>query len=241
MSASRYTSAHAARVRRRPPTVDPKQHAAAPPLSPTEHRGADGQAHAGIGIGLAIIANVGVIALFSVWVAAVIRLLRGQSRVIRRRRDAPTIGQGPERGSNWRFRWPCSAVSTAFRRRSDSTVLDPSNDCSATMTDSMPQTPVLDLLASMTADSLAASSLDPGSLMLVRLAALVAVDAPPSSYLLNLEAAGKVGLDAESVRGVLAAVAPIVGTARVASATGKIVKALSVAIEIAEEDAQYGK
>jgi 4-carboxymuconolactone decarboxylase len=109
------------------------------------------------------------------------------------------------------------------------------------MTDSMPETPVLDLLASMTADSLAASSLDPGSLMLVRLAALVAVDAPPSSYLLNLEAAGEVGLDAESVRGVLAAVAPIVGTARVASATGKIVKALSVAIEIAEEDAQYNQ
>ena len=109
------------------------------------------------------------------------------------------------------------------------------------MTDSMPETPVLDLLASMTADSMAASSLDPGSLMLVRLAALVAVDAPPSSYLLNLEAAGEVGLDAESVRGVLAAVAPIVGTARVASATGKIVKALSVAIEIAEEDVQYGE
>jgi len=109
------------------------------------------------------------------------------------------------------------------------------------MTDSIPETPVLDLLASMTADSLAASSLDPGSLMLVRLAALVAVDAPPSSYLLNLEAAGEVGLDAESVRGVLAAVAPIVGTARVASATGKIVKALSVAIEIAEEDVQYNQ
>jgi hypothetical protein len=109
------------------------------------------------------------------------------------------------------------------------------------MTDSMPETPVLDLLASMTADSLAASSLNPEALMLVRLAALVAVDAPPSSYLLNLEAAGEVGLDAESVRGVLAAVAPIVGTARVASATGKIVKALSVAIEIAEEDVQYGE
>ena len=109
------------------------------------------------------------------------------------------------------------------------------------MTDSMPETPVLDLLASMTADSLAASSLEPGALMLVRLAALVAVDAPPSSYLLNLEAAGEVGLDAESVRGVLAAVAPIVGTARVASATGKIVKALSVAIEIAEEDAEYNQ
>jgi 4-carboxymuconolactone decarboxylase len=107
------------------------------------------------------------------------------------------------------------------------------------MTSSTPETPVLDLLASMTADSLAASSLDPQALMLVRLAALVAVDAPPSSYLLNLEAAGEVGLDAESVRGVLAAVAPIVGTARVASATGRIAKALSVAIEIAEEDAEY--
>ena len=109
------------------------------------------------------------------------------------------------------------------------------------MTDSMPETPILDLLASMTADSLAASSLNPEALTLVRLAALVAVDAPPSSYLLNLEAAGDVGLDAESVRGVLAAVAPIVGTARVASATGKIVKALSVAIEIAEEDAEYNQ
>ena len=43
------------------------------------------------------------------------------------------------------------------------------------MTDSMPETPVLDLLASMTADSLAASSLEPGALMLVRLAALVAL------------------------------------------------------------------
>ena len=32
----------------------------------------------------------------------------------------------------------------------------------------MPDTPVLDLLASMTADSLAVSSLDPGALMLVR-------------------------------------------------------------------------
>jgi hypothetical protein len=33
---------------------------------------------------------------------------------------------------------------------------------------------------------------------------------------------------------VLAAIAPIVGTARVASATGKIVEALAIEIEIAE-------
>ena len=94
--------------------------------------------------------------------------------------------------------------------------------------------PVLDLLANMTADSVAASSLDPGTLMLVRIAALAAVDAPSVSYLLNLGVASKVGLDAEQIRGVLAAIAPIIGTARIASATGKIVDALDVAIEIAE-------
>ena len=110
------------------------------------------------------------------------------------------------------------------------------------MSESTTETPVLDLLASMTADSLEASSLDPETLMLVRIAALAAVDAPAVSYLLNLGAASQIGIDAEQVRGVLAAIAPIVGTARVASATGKIADALEVAIEIAEyEDEQEGQ
>lgn len=100
------------------------------------------------------------------------------------------------------------------------------------MAESTSETPVLDLLGSMTADSLAASSLDPETLMLVRIAALAAVDAPPVSYVMNLEAAVDVGVDAEQVRGVLAAIAPIVGTARVASATGSIVKALAIEIEL---------
>ena len=106
------------------------------------------------------------------------------------------------------------------------------------MAPSTDETPVLDLLASMTAESIAASSLDPDELMLVRIAALVAVDAPPISYLLNLGAAGEVGLDVEQIRGVLAGIAPIVGTARVVSATGKIVDALDVAIEVAELEDQ---
>ena len=97
-------------------------------------------------------------------------------------------------------------------------------------------TPVIDLLKDMTADSLDATNLDEQTLMLVRIAALVAVDAPSISYLMNLGAADEVGLDPEQIRGVLAAVAPIVGTARVASATGKIVDALDVAIEGAERD-----
>ena len=98
------------------------------------------------------------------------------------------------------------------------------------------ETPVLDLLAAMTAESIVVSSLEPDELMLVRIAALVAVDAPAVSYLTNLEATAGTGIDVERIRGVLAAIAPIVGTPRVASATGKIVEALDVAIETAELD-----
>jgi hypothetical protein len=108
------------------------------------------------------------------------------------------------------------------------------------MADGASDTPVLDLLASMTADSIEASSLDARSLMLVRIAALVAVDAPAASYLANLGAAADLDVDAEQVRGVLAAVAPIVGTARVVSATGKIVRALGVALEVAELEDEAG-
>jgi 4-carboxymuconolactone decarboxylase len=100
------------------------------------------------------------------------------------------------------------------------------------------ETPVLDLLESMTADSIEASSLDSETLMLVRIAALVAVDAPPVSYALNLEAVGELEIDPEQVQGVLAAVAPIVGTARVASATSKIMRALRLELEIAEFEAE---
>jgi len=100
------------------------------------------------------------------------------------------------------------------------------------------ETPVLDLLATMTADSIAASSLDPQTLMLVRIAALTAVDAPPVSYLMNLAAAADTGVDVEQVRGVLTAVAPIVGTARVSTATARIVDALDIGLEVAELEAE---
>jgi 4-carboxymuconolactone decarboxylase len=93
------------------------------------------------------------------------------------------------------------------------------------------ETPLLDLLGSMTLASIEVSGLEPSELMLVRIAALVAVDAPTVSYATNLEAIASVGIDADRVRDVLAAVAPIVGTARVASAISKIGEALGVAIE----------
>jgi hypothetical protein len=96
--------------------------------------------------------------------------------------------------------------------------------------------PVLELLAKMTADSLEASTLDAQSLMLVRLAALVASDAPPASYLMNLGAAADVGVTIDQVRGVLLAVAPIVGTTHVVEAAGNIARALGFAIAVAEEE-----
>ena len=49
------------------------------------------------------------------------------------------------------------------------------------MADETSDSPILDLLATMNLAGIQASSLDPQSLMLVRLAALVAVDAPPVS------------------------------------------------------------
>ena len=99
-------------------------------------------------------------------------------------------------------------------------------------------TPVLDLLADMTAGSIEASSLDAQTLMLVRIAALVAVDAPPASYLLNLGAAADVDLGVEAVQGVLAAVAPIVGTTHIVSALSKIALALDLELDLAEIDAE---
>jgi len=107
------------------------------------------------------------------------------------------------------------------------------------MAEGTTETPVLDLLGKMTADSLEASSLDAETLMLVRIAALAAVDAPPASYMLNLAAAADLGIDEDRIRGVFAAIAPIIGTARVASAMGKIVRALGLAIDLAEISAEF--
>jgi len=42
------------------------------------------------------------------------------------------------------------------------------------------------------------------------------------------------------VRGVLTAIAPIVGTARVVAATGNIVRALGAAVDLAELEAEAG-
>src|SRR3954451_1563180 len=85
--------------------------------------------------------------------------------------------------------------------------------------------PVLEQLVAMNLDSMVLSGLDEPTYHLVRLAALVAMDAAPVSYLINLEVAGSAGVTIEQAQGTLTAIAPIVGSARIASAAGKVLRA----------------
>jgi alkylhydroperoxidase/carboxymuconolactone decarboxylase family protein YurZ len=98
------------------------------------------------------------------------------------------------------------------------------------------ETPVLDTLAEINIASIEHSHLMPRELMLARIAALVAVDAPPASYLANLGAAVDSGVTEEDVQDVLIAIAPVVGTTKVVSAGGNLLRALGFAIAVAEED-----
>jgi alkylhydroperoxidase/carboxymuconolactone decarboxylase family protein YurZ len=97
------------------------------------------------------------------------------------------------------------------------------------------EAPVLEALADINAVSLERTELDPTSLILVRLAALIAMDAPPSSYLVHIGAAAEAGVTADQAQDVLVAVAPIVGTPRAMAAAAKIVRALGLAIDLAEQ------
>ena len=102
--------------------------------------------------------------------------------------------------------------------------------------------PVLETLAEMTVNTYGRSGLDEHTFALVRMSALVAMDAAPVSYLLNLGAAEEIGVPIEKIQGTLVAIAPIVGTARVASAAGKILRALGMEAELEEyEEKQRAK
>jgi alkylhydroperoxidase/carboxymuconolactone decarboxylase family protein YurZ len=97
------------------------------------------------------------------------------------------------------------------------------------MTDSS-STPVLDTLAAMTADSLARCGLDENSLLVARIAALVAVDAPAASCLMHVGAAVDAGVTIEQIQDILVAVAPVVGTPRTVSAAARITEALGITV-----------
>jgi len=97
-------------------------------------------------------------------------------------------------------------------------------------------TPVSDTLLAMTATSVENSDLSPRELMIARIAALAAVDAPAASYALNAVPASESGINLDDVQDILVAVAPIVGTARVVSATANIARGLGFVIALAEAE-----
>lgn len=96
--------------------------------------------------------------------------------------------------------------------------------------------PVLDTLTDMTAASVAHNSLTPREFMIARLAAMVAVDAPPISYFISAAAVEESGLTTEDIQGVMIAVAPVAGAPRVMAAGGHILRALGIAVAVAESE-----
>jgi 4-carboxymuconolactone decarboxylase len=81
---------------------------------------------------------------------------------------------------------------------------------------------VLQTLTQMEVHALERSALDAETYTLIRLAALVATDAAPVSYLAHLDAGGGAGIPMEKILWTLVAITPIVGSARVLSAASRM-------------------
>jgi alkylhydroperoxidase/carboxymuconolactone decarboxylase family protein YurZ len=74
------------------------------------------------------------------------------------------------------------------------------------------------------------SGLDPRTFSLVKIAALIAVDAPPASYLWQVANALDSGATPREIAGVLRAVAPQVGGPRCMAAAPEIMVALGLSL-----------
>jgi alkylhydroperoxidase/carboxymuconolactone decarboxylase family protein YurZ len=100
------------------------------------------------------------------------------------------------------------------------------------------KTPVLDTITAMTAASLERCELPASTLLMVRIAALAAVDARPVSYLAHVGPSLESGVTVEDVQNVLVAVAPVIGTARTMKAAVNISEALGFAIAVLESEVE---
>lgn len=79
------------------------------------------------------------------------------------------------------------------------------------------------------------SGLDARTFSLVKIAALVAVDAPPASYLWQVANALDAGASPAQILGVLRAVAPQVGGPRVVAAAPEIMVALGLSLPAGQD------
>jgi 4-carboxymuconolactone decarboxylase len=97
------------------------------------------------------------------------------------------------------------------------------------------EVPVLEALARMQVGAAERSNLDEETYVLVRLAALVATDAAPVSYLGHLAGdAAEVGVSMDEILRTFVAIAPIVGSSRVLSAASRMAAVGLIATEVDE-------
>jgi len=78
------------------------------------------------------------------------------------------------------------------------------------------------------------TGLDPRTFALVKIAALIALDAPPASYAWQIANALNDGATPEDILGTLRAVAPQVGGPRVIAAAPEVMVALGLALDAEE-------
>lgn len=90
---------------------------------------------------------------------------------------------------------------------------------------------VLEGLVSARLDNRAQSGLDARTHALVNLAALIAMDAAPASHVWQVGLALDAGVTPEEMLGLLVAVAPVVGSARVVAAAPELALALGLDLE----------
>jgi 4-carboxymuconolactone decarboxylase len=93
----------------------------------------------------------------------------------------------------------------------------------------------IDSVLSIRPEDVEASGLDPKAHALVRLGALLALDAAPASYQAVVGSALASGATVEEIVGVLIAVAPTVGIARIVSAAPELALAVGYDIDSALE------
>jgi len=89
-------------------------------------------------------------------------------------------------------------------------------------------------LLAMQLNNLEESGFDPRTYSLIKIAVLIALDAPPASYLAQIAFALEAGVSPDEIVRVLVAVAPQVGLPKVASAAPEIMVALGLELESAD-------
>ncbi len=90
---------------------------------------------------------------------------------------------------------------------------------------------LIESLLKIQTDNTAASGLDPKTHALVGIAALIALDAAPASFAQQVKRARERGATPKELLGVLVALAPTVGTARVVETAPELAYALGIDLE----------